>query len=253
MSNGLKKPTGLRVVLVRPEHDLNVGSVCRVMKNFGAKELYLVEPAAGKGFDATLFAKHSQDLLKTAKRVKTLAEAVKGCNAAIGTTGILERYGGSLKNTLAPKKLARFCSGHGNIALVFGSESSGLSREEIQYCDAIVTIPTSPEHHVLNLSHAVAVVLYELYSSSQELETKTHPANRTERERIERRFKAIAESLSSVEHPKKVARAFNNVVERSKPSTEELNALMAVLGPLSRKTTTRSVLTGSGSARKKSR
>lgn len=240
-------------MLVRPEHDLNVGSVCRVMKNFGAKELYLVEPAAGKGFDATLFAKHSKDILENAKRVRTLAEAVKGCNAVVGTTGVLARYGGSLKNTVAPKKLASLCSGHGKIALVFGGESSGLSREEIQYCDAIATIPTSPDHHVLNLSHAVAVVLYELYSSGRELETRTSPASRVERERVEQRFKTIAESLGSVEHPKKVARAFNNIVERSKPSAEELNALMAVLGPLSRKAAIPSAPTGSGIARKKSR
>lgn len=246
MKPALKKPSpdggttrgnnSIRVVLVRPEHDINVGSACRAMKNFGVKDLGIVAPTAKLGFEAKLFAKHSDEVLSNAKKTRTIAQATAGFDVVVGTTGVADRFAAGLKNTITPKQLPQFIAGR-RAAILFGGESTGLSREEIAACDAIVTIPTSPEHAVLNLSHAVAVVLYEVYASSNGITTsKTHAqADRKARMVVEQAFALLASHNPVVEHPAKVARAFGNIIERAKPSNEELNAIMAVLGPLTRK------------------
>ncbi len=88
----------LRVVLVEPEHELNVGASARAMKNFGCQELWLVRPTCRIGFEAVKFAKHSKDVLDNARTVKTLSAALKGVDFTVGTTGVVERFASGLKN-----------------------------------------------------------------------------------------------------------------------------------------------------------
>lgn len=76
----------IRVVLVRPEYQVNIGAVARVMKNFAASDLVLVRPKAKVGFTARMYAKHSGEILENARKAKSIAEAAKGCDVIIGTT-----------------------------------------------------------------------------------------------------------------------------------------------------------------------
>ena len=78
----------MRFVLVRPEHDMNVGAVCRAIKNFGFAELWLVDPQCKLGLEAKKYAKHSEEVLQNARKAGSLKEAVAGCDAAVGTTGV---------------------------------------------------------------------------------------------------------------------------------------------------------------------
>lgn len=226
----------LRVVLVRPEHDLNVGSVARAMKNFGFTELALVKPVAKMGFDATLFAKHSEDVLKNAKKFSFLRAALKGCDVAVATTGVPERYRSRLKKCVLLPKLPALLKKARKVAIVFGSESIGLSQKELEECDVVITIPTASLHKVLNLSHAVAVVLYELYSRMRAEEVfAKRLASREKRLVLEKFFAKIVGKTKSVRDKKKVLKAFKNVLERSCVEEDEAQALLALLGPLSRR------------------
>ena len=228
----------IRVVLVRPEHDLNVGSVARAMKNFGCTELYIVDAQCPVGFDAVMFAKHSKEVLDNAVKVKTLKEALEGCNFAIATTGTASRYRSKLKNLLPFEQAAEKIDVSEKTAIVFGGESRGLNWRELSQCDVSATIPTSPEHHVLNLSHAVAVCLYELFRQDKIHYAPCLPrrrlAARAKREDIAKLFSEIVHSLPVVHYPEKVATAFRNVLERARPTEEEAQALYAPLGPLYR-------------------
>lgn len=154
----------IRVVLVEPMYEGNVGSVCRAMKNFGFHELVLVNPCRMGDF-AKAMASHAQDLLASARAVNTFEEAIEGADIVVGTTG---KPGPSLKRLrrapyFTPRQVRSMLEDKsGTIALVFGREDRGLLNEDIQRCDIVAYIPTSQEYPVMNLSHAVAVLLYEL-------------------------------------------------------------------------------------------
>lgn len=219
----------VRVVLVEPKWDLNVGSICRAMKNFGFSELYLVNPHAKLGPEAVKFSKHAKDVLEGAKKVKTMDAAFKGCTVVVGTTGIVKRFGKKiLKKCTSSRNLKKKLSRGDKVAIVFGNEERGLSDDFLGECDFVAFIPTHPQYPVLNLSHAVAVMLYELYASRGEIElkkTREPVAPRERMAKLEELFLEFAKSNKTIRDPKKVATAFKRILRRSRPSEKEVQAL----------------------------
>ncbi|CAJ37453.1 RNA methyltransferase [Methanocella arvoryzae] len=154
----------VRVVLVEPAFEGNVGSVCRAMKNFGFDDLVLVRPCE-LGNSAKAMASHAQDLLASAAIVDTVEEALDGVSVIVGTTG---KPGSSTREHIrmpcfSPRELKTLLEDkQGTVALLFGKENHGLPNEILEKCGVVLSIPTSDDYPVMNLSHAVAVVLYEL-------------------------------------------------------------------------------------------
>lgn len=154
-----------RVVLVRPHYAGNVGSVARVMRNFGLRDLVLVDPVASLTHpDARALAVHGVDVLDAARVVPTISGAVADCGyvlAASGETGGLVRKGfwGTPEEKL-PTLLDWLAASP--TALVFGPEPHGLLAAEVAACHGSVFIPADPDYPSLNLAQAVAVCLYEL-------------------------------------------------------------------------------------------
>ncbi|OED07699.1 RNA methyltransferase [Methanosarcina sp. A14] len=154
----------IRVVLVEPMYQGNVGSVARAMKNFGYNDLVLVNPCKLEG-EARAMSSHARDVLEGARIVSTLEEAVKGANLSIGTTGVASLKTGEhirlpLYTSRELKERLKDCSG--TIAILFGREDTGFRNDELKSFDMLFTIPTFEIYPIMNLSHAVAVVLYEL-------------------------------------------------------------------------------------------
>ncbi|HMK45468.1 MAG TPA: RNA methyltransferase [Methanocella sp.] len=154
----------IRVILAEPVQEGNVGSVCRAMKNFGFGDLVMINPCERGDFSRAM-ASHAQDVLADAVIVDTLDQALEGVNLLVGTTG---KLGESTREHLrvpcfSPSELKTMLEDkQGAVALLFGREDRGLSREELERCDVVISIPTSGVYPVMNLSHAVTVVLYEL-------------------------------------------------------------------------------------------
>ena len=158
--------SNLRIVLVEPLYQGNVGSVCRIMKNFGFMNLYLVNPCALEG-EARAMASHAIDVLQNARICSTIEEAVCDCDVVIGTTGSRAFKGCDHIRTpaLSPKLLKEKIEEYHpdtKFALLFGREDSGFSNTELSLCSMIATIPTSHIYPIMNLSHAVGVMVYEL-------------------------------------------------------------------------------------------
>ncbi|MDD2438734.1 MAG: RNA methyltransferase [Methanosarcinaceae archaeon] len=154
----------LRVVLVEPMYQGNVGSVARAMKNFGQTDLVLVNPCKLEG-QARAMSSHARDVLEGARKVHTLKEAVEGANLTIGTTGASSKKNGEHVRLplYTPPDIKEKLKGYsGKIALLFGREDNGFRNDELKSFDMLVTIPTSDVYPIMNLSHAVAVLLYEL-------------------------------------------------------------------------------------------
>ena len=159
------------VVLVSPRNPLNIGAAARAMANFGFKRLTVVAP-----FDPTWREARSAvgapELLQGAKSTECLAEAVAQCTLVAGTGTLTYRKPEqpvvSLPQ-LAPL-VRQELEGGGRVAIVFGSEKHGLTRDDLSYCHALVEIPTDPKQPSMNLGQAVAVCLYELATRVAETE-----------------------------------------------------------------------------------
>ncbi|WNY23354.1 tRNA (cytidine(34)-2'-O)-methyltransferase [Methanimicrococcus hongohii] len=164
--DAIKFMPNLRIVLVEPLYQGNIGSVCRVMKNFGFTELYLVNPCSLEG-EARAMSSHAIDVLQNAKICQTIEEAVSGCDVVIGTTGMRALKGCDHIRTpaLTPgvlrEKMEEFHPDT-KFALLFGREDIGFTNEELSFCSMIATIPSSHIYPVMNLSHAVGIMVYEL-------------------------------------------------------------------------------------------
>lgn len=151
------------IVLVAPIYEGNVGFVARVMKNFGFSRLVLID-SCPIGNEAKARASHAQDILSNAETC-TIEDVYARSNIVIATTGTVSK---SVCTPMrmpfySPKELReRIRDAEGRVSILFGRENWGLSNEEVKRSDMICTIPTSKEYPILNLSHAVAVVCYEL-------------------------------------------------------------------------------------------
>jgi tRNA/rRNA methyltransferase len=151
----------IRIVLVEPAGPLNVGSVARVMKNMGLRQLILVNPQCDYlGEEARLMAVRAADILETVKVVATLPEALVGCVRAIATTG---DDGRSHPMQLEAPADALPWLLEAPSALIFGREDCGLTNSELNRAQRLIRIPSSDAYTSLNLAQAVAICCYELY------------------------------------------------------------------------------------------
>jgi tRNA/rRNA methyltransferase len=154
---------GIGVVLVSPRNPLNIGAAARAMANFGFARLAVVAPFEAHWREARS-AIGADELLQRAKVSSTLAEAVGDCTLVAGTGTLTYRKAEQKVialpglGALVERELAR----GGRVALVFGPEKHGLTREELGLCHVLVEIPTDERQPSMNLGQAVAVCLYEL-------------------------------------------------------------------------------------------
>ena len=145
------------IILVESNNSGNVGAIARSMANFGFKKLILVNPKCNHlSQTARNRAKWAQDVLQKAKVVKQIPkmDTLVATTAQIGSDFNIPRV------PITPKKLKTVIKG--NTGLIFGRESSGLTNEEINQADFVVSIPADKKYPVMNLSHAVTILLYEL-------------------------------------------------------------------------------------------
>lgn len=147
----------IRIVLVRPRNPNNIGAAARAMKNFGFDDLVIVAPHPPVWEEARIAAVGAADLLTSARVATRIEDAIEDRTLVIGTA---DRRRGT---SLTPRDLKReLATASRRIALVFGSEKSGLTNEELSHCHRVLTVPTTPECPSMNLAQAVAVCCYEL-------------------------------------------------------------------------------------------
>jgi TrmH family RNA methyltransferase len=153
----------INVVLVSPRNPLNIGAVARAMANFGFMRMRVVAPYEPHWREARS-AIGAPQLLQDAQETASLAEAIRDCSLVLGTGTLTHRKAEQpvvRLDELAPLVTESLQRG-GQIALVFGPEKHGLTREDLSWCHALVEIPTDPRQPSMNLGQAAAVCLYEL-------------------------------------------------------------------------------------------
>jgi len=173
------------IILCRPEGSLNIGAVCRAMKNCGLSRLVLT--GSGLHLDRSqikAMAIHAFNLFEKAVFFDTLEEALQGHALSAGLT----RRRGSRRKQYShlPEELINRINliKRGTVALVFGNEKHGLSAEELDLCDMAVHIPTDSSFPSMNLSHAVQIIGYLLYRGSEKKVGACTPIDREQQDHV---------------------------------------------------------------------
>jgi len=206
-----------RVVLVEPSFEESIGFVARAMKNFGLSNLHLVNPIAILGPEGRSRGSHAQDVLDSIVYNRSLEEALHGVDLSIGTTAQKSYEPSNLvRKPMTPKELSAMVRRRsGTVGIVFGRERTGLTNSELDKCDATVTIPASLEYQTLNLSHAAAIIFYELHNTAADSSTDWFASEQVKKTIL--RFLSQSASLSGMEDYKQslLIRAFRNILGRS--------------------------------------
>lgn len=158
-------------VLVRPNFLGNIGSIARVMKNFGFTKLRFVKaPKDYKDSEARRMAVDAIDVLKNSELFESLEDALADIAVAIGTTSCQQRQLEPVPIRVIAPELSRLVQGN-KMAIVFGDERDGLTNAELARCHHIVTVPTNPDFAALNLAQAAGICAYEMANCLEESES----------------------------------------------------------------------------------
>ena len=153
----------LSVVLVETSNPLNIGAAARAMSNFGFLRLRVVNPYDVAFREARSAVGAASSVLASAVEYKSVAEAVADCTLVIGTTAVRHReLQHPVRRLEIGGRLIRKELSTGRVALLFGTEKTGLSNDDLSHCHWLINIPTREQHISMNLGQAVAVCLYEL-------------------------------------------------------------------------------------------
>ncbi|CAB3803195.1 tRNA (cytidine/uridine/adenosine-2'-O-)-methyltransferase TrmJ [Paraburkholderia ultramafica] len=243
--------TSTRFVLVEPSHPGNVGAAARALKTMGFSRLVLVSPRVPhvqSDPEAIAMASGADDVLASAHVVPTLADALTGVHWSIALTARLREYGPPQWTPRAAAAVAHERAVHGEIALVFGNERTGLSNEDVERCSALAHIPANPAYSSLNLAQAVQVLAYELrteYLSADDVATRAlvaiqanqeqgEPAGaRAASDEIESMFTHLESALVAIEfldpaNPKKLMSRLRRLFARSGLEREEVNIVRGI-------------------------
>jgi TrmH family RNA methyltransferase len=216
------------VVLVEPKHQCNVGFVARAMKNFGLTRLYF----SGRDFkpDEKAFecAAHAKSALESSIHLgwTSLNEVF---DIIVGSTSKPHFKDSSPRVAISPKELGqRLSEMEGTVALLFGREDSGLSNEELDSCDMVVSIPASPEYATLNISHAASILFYEITDQDTSARELRHASGR-EKEALINRLGALLDSIGYPNYKRNVSkRIFRKVIGRAGISEREAHTLAGI-------------------------
>jgi len=227
------------IILVEPKTPGNIGAIARLMMNFDIEQLSIYKPPEIND-EAMARAMHAKKLLYDLKEIESLPDKLKTLDLVVGTTGITsEKEKEFLRKAETPKEFAENTSDYpGDIGILFGREDKGLSNQELSYCDKLINIPTSEEYPIMNLSHAVAVILYEIYNerSDCEIELEHREADGSERERLVSLFSTILDQIEYPNHKKrKTEIMFRKLLGRATTRRSEYHRLMGVFSWIKRR------------------
>jgi len=230
MSNPLD---GFYVVLVEPTLPENVGAAARALNNFGVRELRLVNPCDYQSPAGRRVAANSREVLEGAQCFSTLREAVSQSNFVIGTTARQRDRLTALHRL--PDLGAQLSPSPGEVALVFGRESSGLTNQELSCCNLLVRIPTYGTNPSFNLAQAVALTLYELSrghgSPAEGVKIEPPLATSEELERLKSHWFAVLELVGFLKENRRETlwRSFSDLAARARMRPADVRLLRGFL------------------------
>lgn len=226
----------IRVVLSHTTHPGNIGAAARAMKTMGLSRLYLVSPKSFPDAQATAMASGAVDVLDNARVCESLDEALRGTVLAAALT---TRPRDLPHEIYDARRAARALVEQGRrqeVAIVFGTEMSGLTIAQVSKCQVLVRIPANADYASLNVAAAVQVMAYELRMAVPEVEKippspAYEPASFEEIEMLYRHLEStlVASGFLDPDQPKRLMQRLRRLFARSRLEKEEVSILRGML------------------------
>ena len=240
----MNKPSALgriRIILSHTTHPGNIGAAARAMKTMGLSRLVLVKPEHFPHPDAETFATGATDLLENAFVCDSLDEALAGTVLAVAATA---RHRDLAHEVVDCREACRRLvgeAGGGEVALVFGTERSGLTASEVSRCQSIAIIPTNWEYSSLNLAQAVQVFAYELRMTAVGAQSYAqHVAELATHDEVEGFYEQLEDAFYSTgfldpKEPKRLMQRMRRMFARARIEKKEVNILRGFLSAIKSK------------------
>lgn len=242
----------IRVVLSRTSHPANIGATARAMKTMGLTQLILAAPnimttpmtpeppifneqhinTFKLPEESFILASGAVDILENATIVANLSEAIQDSVLNCALTSRRRELTKPLQTPreLTPELLAT-AQNNQIVSLIFGNETFGLSIEEVQLCNRLITISGNPNYFSLNLAQAVQVISYEIFSQINIDMSHLIPArNLATSEQINGMVQHLEDTLSDLNffqrrNQERMMRRLHSLFNRAETTTEDIDIL----------------------------
>lgn len=232
----------IQIVLCNTSHPGNIGSAARAMKTMGLTKLTLVSPVANPDDHSLALSCNARDVVTNCRIVATLEEAIADSHIAIAMTGRKREFSAKLQT---PKEIIPEILGAINsalkISIVFGNEQSGLTIEQQELCNRLVTIPGNPKYFSLNLAQAVQIMCYEIYSNYQpNLEQLINPiVTIATQQDMHYLLKTIDNTIEisgfyNAKNEERVLRRIQNILHKAELTREETDLLHGIFNKITK-------------------
>lgn len=233
----------VRVVLSHPQHPGNIGAAARAMKTMGLSRLVLVNPRQFPDPEATTRATGAADLLENATVCDSLDAALAGVIFVVALSARVREVGPPMTTARSGVEELLAQAGAGEVAVLFGNETSGLANDEVMRCDRLLSIPTNAEFSSLNLGSAVQLLCYEIrvaalgdrLPATRATPFESPPATRGEVEgffgQLERAM--VDSAFMNPAQPKRLLPKLRRLFGRAGLEKDEVNILRGLLTALS--------------------
>ena len=235
MSSKLRLLANIRIVLCQTSHPGNIGAAARAMKTMGLQHLYLVQPKKFPDKEADAMSVGAVDILQNARVCESLQQALVGCAFAIGLSARRRQLSHELVSARDAAGQALAIAGTQQVALVFGTEMSGLSNTELDLCQLLAMIPADADFSSLNLAAAVQVMCYELRMGSLDDAIEgTNAVPLASNEELEGLYRHLEETLLKIgflnaAEPGRLMQRVRRIYARARLEKEEVNILRGIL------------------------
>ena len=226
------------IVFVECETPGNIGFLARTMANFGLKNLVLINPPTLTN-EAYYQATHGKYIVENAKIYPSLDDFYQSqrIDFKVASTGMAGGSYNLSRIPIRPEELGKSLNVSNNIAILFGREGDGLSNKEIGDCDICVSIPTDPTYPIMNISHAAAIIFYELFKNKHDYGVEgLNESGDLEKKYLVKDMEELIDCLDIPDHKKRNGlKTFNNIVSRAFITGREIHTLKGILRRLKNK------------------
>jgi tRNA/rRNA methyltransferase len=224
----------VRVVLSHTTHPGNIGAAARAMKTMGLRHLYLINPRHFPDPQADAMAAGADDVLRDAVVCSSIDEALQGVVFTVAMTARLRDISIEVKTPREAMPLLLQQAATQPVALLFGTEMSGLTNEEMGKAQVLVNIPADPEFSSLNIAAAVQVIVYELSVAAQSYLPSVPEIHPAPHEQVEGFFAHMEKTLFEIgflttQNPARLMQRLRRLYARARLEQEEINILRGIL------------------------
>lgn len=238
----MKQLNNIQIILCNTSHPGNIGSAARAMKTMGLHKLILVDPIAKPDDHSLALSCNARDVVENIRIAATLDEVIISSELVIAMTGRKREFSDRLitPKAVIPEIMSTIANG-AQVSIVFGNEQHGLTIEQQERCNRLVTIPGNPEYFSLNLAQAVQIMCYEIYSNyNPDLTHLINPVQKANHGDTQYLLTNLDKIMQQTEYytkknPERIMRRLQKILHKADLEREEADLLHGIFKQIQRK------------------